>query len=207
MPVGVYTVRMTDNGKVSEEKIAVGLDPRNSFTAADRQANFDAVLKGRALFDRMSDLVDHIKGLQMLAGQRMQGLPDGDPIKAQLAALIGKAGDLRKQIVATKEGGAITGEIRIRENADDVYGALMSYEGAYRQDYQDGADRGPVAGTGRRVPRLRRPGGEGRAGDQRRPDQEGPAGADAGGDETGGSGIRQPVRRILRPRRSSGGDG
>jgi len=31
--------------------------------------------------------------------------------------------------VATKEGGAITGEERIRENLDLVYGALNSWEG------------------------------------------------------------------------------
>ena len=31
--------------------------------------------------------------------------------------------------MATKEGGAITGEERIREHLDTVYGALMSWEG------------------------------------------------------------------------------
>src|SRR6185503_7890131 len=30
---------------------------------------------------------------------------------------------------ATKEGGAITGELRIREYTDDVYGAILGYEG------------------------------------------------------------------------------
>ena len=130
VPPGVYTVRLSDNGRVSEEKINVGLDPRDAFTVADRQAQYDAVLKGRDLFNRMSDLVDQIKGLQMAALQLAQGLPDGDPVKAQLMELVDHAQDQRKLIVATKEGGAITGEIRIRENADDVYGALMSYEGA-----------------------------------------------------------------------------
>ena len=37
---------------------------------------------------------------------------------------------LRKEIVATKEGGAITGEERLREHTDSLYGALQSYEGA-----------------------------------------------------------------------------
>ena len=130
VPPGIYTVRLSDNGRISEEKINVGLDPRDAFTVADRAAQYDAVMKARDLFNRMSDLVDQIKGLQMAALQRAQGLPDGDPVKAQLMALVDHAQDQRKEIVATKEGGAITGEIRIRENADDVYGALMSYEGA-----------------------------------------------------------------------------
>jgi hypothetical protein len=41
----------------------------------------------------------------------------------------------RKKIVATKEGGAITGEERLREHTDQLYGALLSYEGK-PGDYQ-----------------------------------------------------------------------
>ena len=36
---------------------------------------------------------------------------------------------MRKRIVATTEGGAITGEERLREHTDALYGALLSYEG------------------------------------------------------------------------------
>ena len=41
-----------------------------------------------------------------------------------------KVDEVRKRIVATKEGGAITGEERLREHTDLLYGAIMSYEGA-----------------------------------------------------------------------------
>jgi hypothetical protein len=37
--------------------------------------------------------------------------------------------------VATTEGGAITGELRLREHTDELYGAIMSYEGR-PSDYQ-----------------------------------------------------------------------
>jgi hypothetical protein len=36
---------------------------------------------------------------------------------------------LRKKIVATKEGGAITGEERLRENLTELYGSVVGYEG------------------------------------------------------------------------------
>ena len=36
---------------------------------------------------------------------------------------------LRKKIVATKEGGMITGEERLRENLTDLYGNTVFYEG------------------------------------------------------------------------------
>ena len=42
---------------------------------------------------------------------------------------------MRKLIVATTEGGAITGEERLREHTDQLYGALLSFEGK-PGDYQ-----------------------------------------------------------------------
>ena len=59
-----------------------------------------------------------------------QGLPAGDALKGPLTDLSSKADVLRKEIVATKEGGAITGEERLREHTDQLYGAITSYEGA-----------------------------------------------------------------------------
>ena len=47
----------------------------------------------------------------------------------QLAALGEEADKLRKEIVATKEGGAITGEAKMREHPTTVYGAITSWEG------------------------------------------------------------------------------
>ena len=44
---------------------------------------------------------------------------------------------MRKRIVATTEGGAITGEERLREHTDQLFGALLSWEGkpaAYQLD-------------------------------------------------------------------------
>jgi len=42
---GTYTVRMTKAGKVSETKLAIGLDRRVKFSDADRKAQFDAAMK------------------------------------------------------------------------------------------------------------------------------------------------------------------
>jgi hypothetical protein len=36
---------------------------------------------------------------------------------------------MRKKIVATKEGGMITGEERLRENLANLYGSVVGYEG------------------------------------------------------------------------------
>jgi len=55
-------------------------------------------------------------------------LPEGDALRQQLETLADEADALRKKIVATTEGGAITGEERLREHMDFVYGAIMSVE-------------------------------------------------------------------------------
>ena len=52
------------------------------------------------------------------------GLPP-TPLHRKLADFDGKLDGLRKQIVATTEGGAITGEERLREHTDQLYGAIM----------------------------------------------------------------------------------
>jgi hypothetical protein len=56
-------------------------------------------------------------------------LPEGDPLRAKLAALAGSVDEIRSRIVATKEGGMITGEERLREFLAELYGDVNSYEG------------------------------------------------------------------------------
>ena len=47
---------------------------------------------------------------------------------------------MRKKIVATKEGGMITGEERLRENLTDLYGAVIFYDGKPSQMQIDRTD-------------------------------------------------------------------
>jgi hypothetical protein len=100
---------------VIETKLDVGLDRRAPYGLAERQEQFDAAMRVHALFNRMSGVVDRIDAARAKA-----------PASAPLAA---KLDELKKKIVATKEGGAITGEERLREHADSLYGAIMSWEG------------------------------------------------------------------------------
>jgi photosystem II stability/assembly factor-like uncharacterized protein len=126
---GTYTVRMTKGKKTYETKIAVGLDPRSPFTVADRKAQFEAAMKVHGMFGDMSDLVARIQAIRSGATSAAAKLPEGEALKAQLVSLADAAEVIRKKIVATKEGGAITGEERLREHMDDLYGAIVGYEG------------------------------------------------------------------------------
>ncbi|PYJ95394.1 MAG: sialidase [Verrucomicrobia bacterium] len=132
---GVYTVRLTKAGKVSETKLTIGLDRRAKFSEADRKAQFDAAMKVHALFGEESALMDRILSLRKALAQSGAALPEGDPLRKSVSDFDGKIDSVRKKIVATTEGGAITGEERLREHTDQLYGAILSYEGK-PGDYQ-----------------------------------------------------------------------
>jgi photosystem II stability/assembly factor-like uncharacterized protein len=126
---GIYTVRLTKNKQIYETKIEVGLDQRAHYTLEDRKLQFDASMRVHALFGRMTALTQRIQFLQMMANGIAAKLPEGDTLRKSLSTFVADAEAIRKDIVATKEGGAITGEERLREHTDQVYSALVNYEG------------------------------------------------------------------------------
>ncbi len=132
---GVYTVRLTKNGQVSETPLNVGLDRRAKFSPADRKAQYDTAMQVRALFGEESALMDRIVSLREELAKRTEALPKDHPLRKTLADFDAKADAVRKQIVATTEGGAITGEERLREHTDQLYGAVLSVE-SKPSDYQ-----------------------------------------------------------------------
>jgi len=132
---GTYTVRLTKGKDVIETPLVVSLDPKAPFTLADRKAQYDAAMQAHALFGRMSDVVDRLNGYRALAAARAKGLPPADAVRKDLDAFAAKADAIRKDVVATSEGGAITGEERLREHLAYVYDAILSYEGR-PGDYQ-----------------------------------------------------------------------
>jgi hypothetical protein len=129
VPPGTYTVRLTKGGQTIETKLEIGVDRRAPYGPAERKAQYDAVMRAHALFQEMSALVDRIAAARAEVAGRLKGLAESDPDAPKLRAASDRLDAILKRIVATKEGGAITGEERIREHLDTVYGALMSWEG------------------------------------------------------------------------------
>jgi photosystem II stability/assembly factor-like uncharacterized protein/outer membrane lipoprotein-sorting protein len=126
---GTYTIRLTRGTDVIETKLVIGLDRRAPYDLAARKAQFDAVMRAHALFEDMSKTVDRIEALHEAVADRTKGLPETDALAGKLRAITHQLEDARKLIVATTEGGAITGEERIREHLDILYGALNGWEG------------------------------------------------------------------------------
>jgi len=132
---GNYTLRITDNGKAYTSSLVVRIDPAATFTPADREAQYAAAVRVKKLFGNESKLMERITGLRADLARGAAGLPQADPLAAKLKNLDADVDAVRKQIVATTEGGAITGEERLREHTDQLYGAILSWEGR-PTDYQ-----------------------------------------------------------------------
>jgi len=97
-----------------------------------------------ALGQETDELVGQINGVRSQAAGIAQGAATPAEVKTAAAQLSAKADDIRKEIVATKEGGAITGEERLREHTDQIYGAILSVEDrptAYQMARIDALDR------------------------------------------------------------------
>ncbi len=126
---GTYTVKMTKDKKVYTTKLTVGLDPRSKYTLEDRKAQFDLSMKLYNMLGDMTFVVDRINSVRAALDDRASKPAAGEPLGQRLRAASMRADEFRKEIVATKEGGMITGEERLREYLSDLYGAVMGYEG------------------------------------------------------------------------------
>jgi sugar-specific transcriptional regulator TrmB len=126
---------MTKGDQVYSAPLKIVLDPRAKFSEADRHAEFDLAVKLSKLMGHMTYAVDAIEAVRDDASARAAKLAEKDPLRARLQQLSKDMENLRSKIVATKEGGAITGEERIREHIGNLYGDVNGYEGR-PGDYQ-----------------------------------------------------------------------
>ena len=148
---GTYTVKMTKDNQVYTMPLQLVSDPRETHTMADRQAQFALANKLVAMLGDMSFAVERMNGVRSDLEDRASRLPAGDPLAQRLRDASSAADVMRKKIVATKEGGMITGEERLRENLTDLYGAVVFYDGRPSQMQID-----RTAAIGRELARCRR---------------------------------------------------
>jgi photosystem II stability/assembly factor-like uncharacterized protein len=132
---GTYTVKMTRGKETYSTQLIIGLDPRAKFSLVDRKLEFEGAMRVYNLLGDMSYDVERINGVHDSLVARSGKLKAEDALNKRLQTLAEKTEEMRKKIVATKEGGAVTGEERIREKTTQLYGDLLNYEGR-PTDYQ-----------------------------------------------------------------------
>ena len=132
---GTYTVKLTRGQETYTTSIEIGLDARARYTLEDRKLQFAVLTRLSNLLGDMSFEVERVNRVRDALLDRAGKLDAGDFLRQQLADLAPSADQIRQKIVATKEGGAITGELRIREKTTELYGEILGYEGR-PTDYQ-----------------------------------------------------------------------
>ena len=83
----------------------------------------------------MSFDADRISGMHDALLDRAAKVKNDATLAKRLQQAADSMDELRKKIVSSKEGGAVTGEIRIREKTTELYGDILNYEGR-PTDYQ-----------------------------------------------------------------------
>ena len=126
---GTYTVKMSKDKDTYTTPLVLVPDPLAKHTPAERQAQFDLAMKLYNLLGDMTFAVERMNGVRLALDDRAGKLPAGDALATRLGAASAAVDELRRKIVATKEGGMITGEERLRENLADLYGNVVFYEG------------------------------------------------------------------------------
>jgi photosystem II stability/assembly factor-like uncharacterized protein len=137
---GTYTVKMSKDKDVFTTLLRLGPDPRTKHTAEDRKAQFDLAMR---LYDALGDMtfaVDRVNGVRLALDDRAAKLSASDPLAPRIRTASATVDELRKKIVATKEGGMITGEERLRENLTDLYGNVVFYDGRPSQTQVERTD-------------------------------------------------------------------
>ena len=137
---GTYTVRMTKDTAVYSTPLQVVADPRTKHAPEDRRAQFDLAQKLSGTLADMTFAVERMNGVRQALDERAGKLPARDAFARRLRAAWATVDSLRKKIVATKEGGMITGEERLRENLTDLYSNIVFFDGGPTQTQIERAD-------------------------------------------------------------------
>ena len=137
---GTYGVNVTKDRNVYSTKLTLVPDDRTKHTAADRQAQFDLAMKLHGQLGEMTRAVERLNQVRLGLDDRAAKLGESDALAKRLRTASSQVDTLRKRIVATKEGGMITGEERLREYLADLYGNVTGYEGRPSAAHMERAD-------------------------------------------------------------------
>ena len=137
---GRYALKMTKDTATYSTQLTLVPDPRGTHTDAERRAAFDLALKVSGTLTDMTFAVERMNATRQALDDRAGKLPANDALARRLQAASAKVDSLRKKIVATKEGGMITGEERLRENLTELYGNIIFWDGGPTQAQTDRAD-------------------------------------------------------------------
>jgi photosystem II stability/assembly factor-like uncharacterized protein len=126
---GTYTVKLVQGDKTYASQVVIAPDPRSNHSDADRALQHETAMTLYGMLGRLTYVADTVKSLEDGAKQRAERLPKGDKLRQRLNSLADTLESFRATLVATSEGGWLSGEEQLREKMAKVYGAVNGYDG------------------------------------------------------------------------------
>ena len=128
VPAGTYTIKLKYAGKEIAAAVELIEDPSGTHSASDRESYYSTVMQ---LYKMQEDLADLVAKINLLNKQLDNGIADlqWKSVKKVALAFRDSLQTLRKSLIATKEGTAITGEEQLREKLTDIYAGVAGFDG------------------------------------------------------------------------------
>jgi photosystem II stability/assembly factor-like uncharacterized protein len=126
---GTYTVKLIKGDQTLESRVELVPDPRSTHTAEDRALQHTTVMALYGMLERLAWIDESAVATRDGLRQRAAGLPQGDKLRGQIEKLAGDLDRFHASLVATSEGGWLSGEEQLREKLGSVYGGVNSYDG------------------------------------------------------------------------------
>jgi photosystem II stability/assembly factor-like uncharacterized protein len=126
---GAYTVKLVKGDQTLDSRVELVPDPRATHTAEDRELQHETVMSVYRLLERLAWIAESAMAARDPLRQRAAGLPKGDRLRGQIEKLAGDLDGFYASLVATSEGGWMSGEEQLREKLGNLYGGINSYDG------------------------------------------------------------------------------
>jgi len=126
---GTYSVKLIDGDRTFTTQVSLTPDPRSKDTDEDRALQHRTVMTLYAMLGDLTYTADALVDVRDQARQRAAGLAAGAPLRRELTRLADQLDALHQQLVATHEGGWLSGEEELREKMGSLYGSVNGFEG------------------------------------------------------------------------------
>jgi photosystem II stability/assembly factor-like uncharacterized protein len=126
---GTYSVKLVTDDKTLPAQVQLVPDTRATYTAEDRAVQQQTVMLLYKMLERLTYLDEAVNGAAGQASRAVAALKPGDRRNAQLKKVAQHLDSLHQSLVATREGGWLSGEEELREKLGQLYGAINGYEG------------------------------------------------------------------------------
>ncbi len=124
---GTYTVKFTKGKETYTSTLELVPDTRGDYSAEDRALQQKLVRRLYGMIADFTFLTERVRSLRDQASERAVKLGGGE--KRRLNEFAAKVDKTYAKLVATKEGGWLSGEEQLRERIGALYGAVNSYDG------------------------------------------------------------------------------